>query len=96
MTENIPAMRLPNGSVVELPHVPDLAEFQLAGNSSIYPGLVALYDETTKTGAMYVLVDRQWIMRQPIERAQFDATCATFAEIRAAAQREIGALKTRQ
>jgi hypothetical protein len=74
-------MRLPNGAIVELPHAPDLAEFQLPGNVETYPGIVALYDESTLTSAMYVLAERQWLLRQPVTRDAHAHACRLYSEI---------------
>jgi hypothetical protein len=76
MDKNHPFMRLADGNVVALPQAPDLAEFQLAGNFKVFPGVVALYDETTHTGATYT--GGIWYLQQPVTRAQFASHCELF------------------
>lgn len=69
-----PAMRLSTGHVAQLPAQLDLVELALPGNfREIAPGTAALYDPTSRTGALYTQANRRWTMLQPIERADFDA-----------------------
>lgn len=66
---------LRDGRKLPLPHTPRVAEFTLAGNCETYATgkLIALYDESTRTGAIYVarLGAPYWVTWQPCMRDAF-------------------------
>ena len=73
-TIDIP-MHLPAGVCVRLLQPPNLAEFALPGNARQFTQLMALFDGTTQTGAMYYYATETWQMQQPVERELFWAHC---------------------
>ena len=69
------ALHLGDGSRLQLPQAPDLAEFALPGNGRQFGQFLAFYDGTTQTGGLYYLEARTWHLHQPAERGLFWAQC---------------------
>lgn len=68
-----PALRLPDGRVIEVPKSPEFSEFAHTGNFRGSPGsdILAFYDPTTATGALYYGHSRIWTTQQPVSREVF-------------------------
>lgn len=68
-----PALRLPDGRVIALPEHANWAEFALPGNArgAAGAGILAFYDPTTSTGALYYTGSRIWTTQQPVIREVF-------------------------
>ena len=75
MTNHVhsPALRLPHGEVIALPEHPNFPEFSLPGNFRGAEGasILAFYDPTTSTGALYYTGSRIWTTQQPVIREVF-------------------------
>lgn len=70
-----PALRTTDGRVIRIPRSFDAVEAALIGNSRELPGgLVALYDPSSETGAVWIPAVRRWTMQQPVTREEFEAS----------------------
>jgi hypothetical protein len=69
------ALHLGDGTRLQLPQPPALAEFALPGNGRQFGQFLAFYDGTTQTGALYYFEARTWHLHQPTQRDLFWAQC---------------------
>ena len=69
------ALHLGDGTRLQLPQPPRLAEFAMAGNGRQFGQFLAFYDGTTHTGALYYFEARTWHLHQPAQRDLFWAQC---------------------
>lgn len=69
------ALHLGDGTHLQLPQPPDLAEFALPGNGRQFAQFLAFYDGTTQTGALYYFEARTWHLHQPAQRDVFWTQC---------------------
>ena len=69
------ALHLGDGTRLQLPQPPALAEFALPGNGRQFGQFLAFYDGTTQTGALYYFEARTWHLHQPADREMFFAQC---------------------
>lgn len=70
--EQAPALRTSAGQVIRLPRPFNVAEFVLPGNHREFKsGVVAVYDGSSETGAVWIPTVGRWLIRQPVSRTEF-------------------------
>lgn len=62
-------------ATLELPNLPNLAEFVLSGNVREFGDFLAFYDPTTDTGAQFAHATAGWTLWQPVARDDFFRMC---------------------
>lgn len=63
-------------ATLELPNLPNLAEFVLSGNWRDFGEFLTFYDPTTDTGAQFSHATAGWTLWQPVGRDDFFRMCA--------------------